>query len=259
VLLAAYLLAAPSDLIDTQKGELPIIITAPHGGKMEVPDVPARTGVSLSGKVVKFTTVRDVNTDILARDIAKDLEADLHEEPYFVIARFSRKYIDANRPPDEAYESPAAKSTYDTYHADIAKDQLAILDRYHSGLLVDVHGQGRFADAVVRGTNNLATVDHWIKAYGKDSLLGPAGLFGQLSSAGMKIVPPFGSEDKEYAALDGGYTVQTYGSRKGGNFDAVQLEFGGDFRKKAALANAARVVAKALEAQIARNRGDGKE
>ena len=38
----------PDDFVFVQKGTLPIIISAPHGGRKKVPDVPERVGTGLT-------------------------------------------------------------------------------------------------------------------------------------------------------------------------------------------------------------------
>ena len=81
-----------------QKGTLPIIVSVPHGGKKPVPEVPERLGVG----VKMFATVRDTNTSELAEKFVTVLEKQLGGKPWVVIARFERKYVDANRPPDGA-------------------------------------------------------------------------------------------------------------------------------------------------------------
>src|SRR5687768_9363213 len=74
----------PEDLVFVQKGTLPVIVSAPHGGRKDVPGVAERknTGVEL------FATVRDENTDRLAELLAAELEKKLGGKPWVVIARF---------------------------------------------------------------------------------------------------------------------------------------------------------------------------
>src|SRR5947208_318345 len=78
-----------------QKGTLPIILSAPHGGTLALAKVPERKG---GEGVAQFVTVRDVNTDLLATKLAEAVSKQLPGKPYLVVAKFSRKYIDANRP-----------------------------------------------------------------------------------------------------------------------------------------------------------------
>src|SRR5438034_11608256 len=76
----------PEDFVFVQKGTLPIIVSAPHGGRKKVPDVPERLGKG----VANFQTVLDANTDALAQTFAAELEKLLHRKPMLDVARFDR-------------------------------------------------------------------------------------------------------------------------------------------------------------------------
>ena len=89
-----------SPLLIVQEGTLPIILTAPHGGRKGIDGVERR----LHG-----VTVRDENTDLLTKDVSAELETMLGGKPYFVIARVARTYVDLNREESEALESPACR------------------------------------------------------------------------------------------------------------------------------------------------------
>src|SRR5436189_60074 len=97
--------AFASDLVHVEAGELPIILTAPHGGRQDVPGCDTRTPVGS-----RFVVYTDVNTDILAVQIAAELKRLTGKQPYLVIAKFHRRYIDANRVSDEAFASPGCKA-----------------------------------------------------------------------------------------------------------------------------------------------------
>ena len=100
-------------------GELPIILSAPHGGTEPVPGVPERTGAGVRGDSATgggFVTVRDVRTDELAALIADGLERRTGRRPSLVIARFSRKYVDANRDRASGVEHALALPVHDRYH-----------------------------------------------------------------------------------------------------------------------------------------------
>jgi N-formylglutamate amidohydrolase len=99
-------------LLTVWAGMLPIILSAPHGGRQSIPGVPVRRG---SG-VTQFATGRDNNTDELVETIAVRLEKRLNAKPFLVVARVERKYLDANRPTESAYESREAKPYYHGYH-----------------------------------------------------------------------------------------------------------------------------------------------
>ena len=106
----------PADLVVLQSGTLPIILTAPHGGRMAVPGVGPRTAPDPPQHAAKFATSVDSETDRLALGIAARIKALTQRDVYLVVARFDRKYIDANRPPRFAFDQPAAEPYYDFYH-----------------------------------------------------------------------------------------------------------------------------------------------
>ena len=91
-------------------------------------------------------------TDRLALGIAARIKALTQRDVYLVVARFDRKYIDANRPPQRAFDQPAARPYYDAYHQAIRRFVDEIRARHPHGLLIDVHGQTKIPDALVRGT-----------------------------------------------------------------------------------------------------------
>ena len=206
-------------------GNLPIILTAPHGGKNEVPGVPERVGKGVD----RFVAKTDAETAQLTEALADSIEKQTGQRPYVVIARFHRKYIDANRRPEEAYERDDAKASYDAYHEAIAAARRDVIDRWGSGILIDIHGQGMTPNTIYRGTQNGKTTTHLIKRFGKESQIGPKSLGGELASQGFNVIPPVDSHDKE-EDYSGGHTVITYGSESGGTMDAIQLELGPHLR-----------------------------
>lgn len=242
-------LAPPSALLTTQRGTLPIILSAPHGGSVRVPGSKDRaTGV----------TVRDDMTAEIALLVAQRLTTKLGAKPSFVIAQFSRKDADANRAPDsaEAFENDAAKAQYDAYHAAL-RTLVAEARAAHSGpdgktpraLLIDLHGQKREPDAIVRGTRDGTSVAHLLARAGQSALTGPASICGRLRILGYRVLP----EDEPAAApqdladpkpptpaahipnprhplnetfFDGGYIISRYGATNSDGIDAIQLELG---------------------------------
>ena len=234
-----------SDLVTTQEGMLPVILSAPHGGTKDVPAVAPRKGEGLPVGSSGFFVGRDTNTEELAHAIASAIEKKTGKKPYLVVAKFHRKYIDANRPPEIAYEDARAKPTYDAYRQTLAAYCRAVKKTYGRGLLLDNHGQGVMKDAVIRGTKDGKTVALLIQRYGEKAHTGPNSFFGLLSANGCKVFPEK-LADKEYATLNGGNIVQTYGTGDYG-IDAIQLEFGGDFREKAQLTDTADKVAATVE------------
>ncbi len=246
----------PADLVVVQRGALPIIVTAPHGGRDAIPGIDPRrpddkATIEASRKWGGFHEGGDPDTDVLAAGIAAEITKLLGSEPYLVVAKFQRKYVDPNRPVEIALDSPAARPYYDVYHRAIRRFVDEIRTTHPAGLLIDVHGQSKDRNVIMRGTLNGRAVTRLMQRAGFEGVIGPNGIYGQLEAHGFKIfpgndVPPRGrSED---AGFNGGYTVFTYGSHNGDGIDAVQMEFGSAYRQKAVLDASARDAAKAIAA-----------
>ncbi len=246
----------PADLVLVQPGALPILLTAPHGGREVIPGITPRSPEDKATLEAwrqwgGFQVGSDLHTDILAQGIAAELAKLTGKGPYLVVAKFLRQYLDANRPPQLGLDSPEARPYYDYYHQAVRRFVDEIRRNYPSGLLIDVHGQKKDPDVIMRGTLNGRTVVRLLRRTGVGAMTGPHGLYGQLEAHGFKIFPgndvaPRGhSED---AGFNGGYTVFLYGSHNANGLDAVQMEFGSTYRQKAVMDQSAREAARAIAA-----------
>jgi N-formylglutamate amidohydrolase len=233
--------AEPQKFLTLWAGTLPIILSAPHGGRQPIPGVQARRG----NGVAQFTTERDSNTDELAQKIADRLLLKLGSRPFLIVAAFERKYVDANRPGGGAYESVAAKPYYDTYHDALERACKQVRRDWGRGLLLDIHGQGAEAETIFRGTDNGKSVTDLEGRFGREALTGEKSILGQLEHHGYKIIPALASNDRE-RRYTGGYTTRTYGSHRGTGIDAMQLEFGTSLRARANLERTASDLADAI-------------
>ena len=127
-----------SDLIETQLGDLPIILSAPHDGARDIPQAKPRSGEGLEAKPGGFVTARDTGTAPLALAIASALEKRLHRKPYVVVNRAHRKFMDPNRSPSEAFEEPATQSVYEEYHRFLTDACQQVRQKFRTGLLLDI-------------------------------------------------------------------------------------------------------------------------
>ena len=238
--------APARDLVLVQAGELPVILTAPHGGRADVPGCDLRTPVG-----PRFVTGSDFNTDVLVQEIAAEVKRLTGRQPYLVMAKFHRRFIDANRRPDEAYGAPGCKDDYDFYHATIRGFVDEVRGKYPRAMLFDVHGQSAYPDSIVRGTQHGRTVKALLAHAGAPGLTGPDSIFGRFAAMGYGIVPLNDTsptdrvEAHDYA---GGYTVIVYGSHRADRIDTMQLEFGRNLREKHAVQKTARDTAAAIAA-----------
>jgi N-formylglutamate amidohydrolase len=217
--------AEVDDLIVARAGNLPIVLTAPHGGQNVVPGARLRTSGVLT---------TDARTMELAEALENRLKEILGAKPYFVAAKFRRNYIDANRSEAEAFEDASARPVYLAYHERIREYVDAVRQKYPSGaLLLDIHGQATDADTVFRGTQNGKTVESLLGKHGLTALSGEKSVLGVLRSRGRTVFPvdtPL-NNPRENPRYNGGYTVQTYGSNNRDGIDAIQVELGANLRR----------------------------
>jgi len=228
------------EFVTILKGTLPVILSAPHGGELDLPGSLPRDRKSGGSR---FQTVRDVRSSELAEAIAKELEAQLGQRPYVVILRVSRKYLDANREADYAYESPEAQVVYDEYHGAIEQFKKSILEKQGAGLLIDVHGQSKEKGAVYRGTRNGLTISALNRRLARDA----GALYSQsMETAGLRMIPPSTATPNQEVEYNGGEIVVAHGSQNPGGIDSIQMEFGADLRAANALDQTAKDFVKGL-------------
>lgn len=234
-----------SPLVRTQVGELPIIVSAPHGGTQPIPMVEEARDIK--GKPTGgsgYVTARDTGTEELAGEVIKSIEARFGKKPYYVIAHQHRKFLDPNRPPKIAFDDPDARPVYEAYHGELDRYCREVQTKFHRGLLLDIHGQGAAKEKVFRGTQDGKTVSLLRQRFGESAVAGEESLFGRLKARGWTVYPdPLNGI--EQAGYRGGYIVQTYGSPAYG-IDAIQLEFGMDYRTQAARPKTAATLTEAV-------------
>jgi N-formylglutamate amidohydrolase len=229
-------------LIESARGSLPIIVAAPHGGLDDIPGLAPRVDVTAE----RFVTGVDANTAELARRLVHEIRRELHGEPYFVIATFRRRYIDVNRSPEHAYEDPKAKRYYEAYHDQLAEYCRQVQNKFGGGLFIDVHGQAVEVDKLLVGTVGGETCKLLRQRRGDSALVGRDGLLGCLNMIGFVTAPEIDAKVLELPRYNGGYTVQTYGSHRSPGIDAVQFEYGTNYRKPERLDDSARRTAAAV-------------
>jgi N-formylglutamate amidohydrolase len=238
--------ACASDFVIVESGELPIILTAPHGGAQDVPDCAARKPVG-----TRFVNRPDQRTDVLARGIADEIKRLTGKSPYLVMARFHRKFIDANRRPGEAYGDPGCAAVYEAYHAAIRSHIDDIRARFPHAMLFDIHGQAAYPDSILRGTHHGVAVTRLLARAGAPAVTGPDSVFGRFATMAYPIVPLNDSpptDRVEAKGYTGGYTVARYGSNHQDGIDAMQLEFGLELRSRELITRTADDTAAAIAA-----------
>ena len=200
----------PKDFLQVQRGELPIIITAPHGGSLAISGVPKRLGPEGELKSGKFVTGQDTRTLELATATAKRVEELTGKRPYLVASKAHRQYVDPNRPEKEAVEHPKAQAVHAAFHGQVREFVDELRKKFPQGaLLLDIHGQATSADTIYRGTQNGTTVMKMIEKHEAAALTGEQSILGYLAmnlplvrspsgpsrfgTPGMASEPPWGA------------------------------------------------------------------
>src|SRR5262249_23093374 len=208
-------------LVARHRGAIPVILTAPHGGEEQPPGVEKpRTGAGLPPDC-RFKTKSDRFTRTIIRGVAQTLFDVFAEEPYVVFANFDRKFIDANRSRQCAFEDPEAAKFYDEYHNTIRGfvDEVRV-DNGGLGLIFDIHGtDGVSSDPadIYLGTLNGQAISSLLN---RD----PLALSRRRSLPGLLRADAYVVSSKVPETLQGDFTLEASGSFNPNVLDAIQIE-----------------------------------
>ena len=217
------------DYIEFKNGNIPLVVSVPHGGMLECNDIPKRlTGI----------LGIDKGTIELTRDIIDNLKfiADKHglvgKEPSYIMSNVRRNKIDLNRPEDEAHDvnSSLAGQIYQFYHQKLRHLVMENLKTFHYSLLIDIHGFERhkrppgYRDVdIILGTDNLKSMFSTpvLKKDWNKNIRGK--IINKFLEMDIPIAP--GRQRREEYVLTGGFTVLRYGASQIPNSQAIQIEF----------------------------------
>lgn len=230
---------ATNNTIEYIAGNLPIILSAPHGGQMTPDFIPDRT----SG-----TFTLDTHTDLLTLAIYDELLNLTKKHAHVIITHVSRKKVDCNRDEIEgAQGNPNALEAWYSFHNFIEDAKNEVSAHYGKGFYVDVHGHGHsklrvelgwalsesdidVEDSVLETKKNKSTIRNLahtsISGESFVNLIrGNQGFGGLLENEGIQSVPsPTNPRINGDPYFTGGYNCRRHGSREAGNIDGVQME-----------------------------------
>jgi N-formylglutamate amidohydrolase len=228
-----------NNYIEYVAGDLPIILSAPHGGLLTPDDIPDRTYGSRG---------RDRNTQELARSIISAIHNRTGGYPHIIINRLHRIKLDANREIVEAAQGSAdSEQAWHDYHDFIETAKQKVIDEYGSGFYMDLHGHGHeiqrlelgyllsradlaLTDAALNAQSyvNKSSIRTLVEESGltlSELIRGPGSIGTILETLGYPSVPssdqPNPGDDPYYT---GGYNTQRHGSRNGGHISGLQIE-----------------------------------
>lgn len=217
------------DFIDVEEGNIPLIVSVPHGGLFECDSIPQRSNGILGV---------DKGTIELANYLIEYVRINFKEErlgfkkPFHINSKVRRSIIDLNRKELEAFNQNSflAKEIYKFYHNKIKEWVYYNIKKFGSSLLIDIHGfetENRppgFRDVdVILGTNNLLTIFPTPvpkRDWGKN-IRGK--IIQKLLQLNISIAP--GHPRRREYVLTGGYITTKYGASRIPNSRAIQIEF----------------------------------
>ncbi|MBD3256532.1 MAG: hypothetical protein GF383_15660 [Candidatus Lokiarchaeota archaeon] len=222
------------NFLEIKRGNFPVIVSVPHGGEHEYPQLPKRNDgimgvdkstISLAKLLIKFIG------DISEQNHSKSWT------PSYLFSYVPRRNIDLNRSKKKAYlkKSKLAKKIYKKYHKKIKSFIKFNLKTYGKSLLIDIHGfekykrpEGYREVEIVLGTNNLKsiTVQELKKRDKNKNIRGR--IIKHFLNIGVPIAP--GHPRRDEYVLTGGYITQKYGASNIEGSQSLQIEFSDQIR-----------------------------
>lgn len=211
----------PTSLLRIEKGDLPVLIVAGHGGNKPLPGAAPRRREQSNDP--KFMPYADLKTLELAAELAAVL---IHEyggkhRPSLIISTVHRRCCDLNRKLELSSQDPLARAYHQAYHQAIRQELARIKEAHGWALLLDIHGQTHFDTALMLGTAEHTVISDW----SKKAIWGPGGLIVTLEQLGYSIEPRLQEGKQVYA---GGFTIREHGKDLG--VEAWQLEHNSELR-----------------------------
>ena len=125
-----------NNYIEYRVGDLPVIITAPHGGYLEPTEIADR---NCSGCVYG----RDLYTQEMVKEIDTAFMQSIGGRPHIIINRLARIKLDANREIVEAAQGNQwAEQAWYEFHEFTEHAHDTVEAQFGRGLHIDLHGHG---------------------------------------------------------------------------------------------------------------------
>jgi hypothetical protein len=238
-----------NNYIEYMAGNLPLIISVPHGGALTPSEIPDRT--------CGDETVTDSYTINLAREISSAVFNLTGCYPHIVINNLKRTKLDANRDNTEAAcGNEFADKAWTEFHTYLDSASAIVTRKSGKGLYIDLHGHGHAIQRLELGylltatqlaysddalnTATYTNISSIRKLIGSNILnlnyaallRGGFSLGTMFSTKGFPSVPSiddrFPLTGQSY--FSGGYNTERHGSKTTGTIDGIQIECNQDVR-----------------------------
>lgn len=218
-------------------GDLPFILSAPHGGREKPAGIPDRAD---------GTFAFDVGTQELARAIAQEMHEQTGHWPHIIICRISRRKIDCNREIVEACAgNKDSEAIWHDWHRFIGAAREQVSRDFGRGLYIDLHGHGHKVAQLEMGylhsaedfdvSDQLLNGSQYLAASSLQGLIalnrrpyaelvrGDYALGTLLADRGFPATPSKQRPKPTVPYFRGGYNTVRYG-RDGGMIAGLQIE-----------------------------------
>lgn len=222
-------------------GNLPIVLSAPHGGSLTPSEIPDRTWGTVS---------TDVRTKELISAAAQEIYNLTGRYAHIIINNLKRIKLDANRDSLEAAQGNIfALQAWNEYMDFVAAAENIVSKDYKKGLYIDIHGHGHAMQQLELGylltasdldkpddilnsqlnvskssVRNLVLTNTYSHKL-SDIVRGNNSLGSVFEANGIPAVPDkltFSPGSLPY--FNGGYCTERFGSAGGGSIDGIQIE-----------------------------------
>ena len=223
--------------------KLSILFTCPHHGIMRLDRQSIRVKDHLPDSCKedlgqKFSDDNDLFTRQLTASIVDNIQRKSGKKPYDQVAEFHRKYVDYNRCEECAFElsSFLANRAYLEYHNEILQiiEEMVPENGNSLAFLFDIHGTDRksiqvegqnFPFQVLIGTDEQRSIQALTQIDSQAWWHDGKGLIPRLQGKNITVFPPNKDLEIQNHILDGGYTIQKYGSSQfKKRLAAIQIE-----------------------------------
>ncbi len=247
--------------IEYDPGDLPIVLSVPHGGTLRPEEIPDR---------IHELTDNDWGVLEFARQVGAEIERIAGRRPHLIINHLDRLKLDPNRSEAEAaVDNPWAVQAWREYHAFIVQAEASAVQQCGRGHYFDLHSNGQEGFLIQLGFGlTLAELDQPDKALDRPSVAahsslrrlatspgntlsqlirGELGLGALLKAVGYRVIPsatePVPTVDPYF---NGGYSIRAHGSQVDGWIDATQVEVSYELLRENFRARLARALAQAI-------------
>jgi hypothetical protein len=223
-------------------GELPVVLSAPHGGALKPSEVSDRT-LGVTGS--------DRNTAELALAIRVAFVALTGAAPHVIISHLHRSKLDPNREIVEAADgSVFAENAWNEFQGFVEIARQTVSNDFGSGMYFDLHGHGHAIDRLELGyllsreklngtdasldplavaqTTSIRALAQSVAIPFSELLRGPMSFGGYLEDEGVRSVPsPSDPSPGSDPYFSGGYNTRRHGSlafERGEVISGIQIE-----------------------------------